>query len=430
MKKVAILLVIAALISSRAPTTSGIAYAAATPHTAGDEVFEGLLYGIDHVNYPNWNQDAIRIPLLDAANQQLEGKAEYLPVSFFNYMGMQPGFVTEDDFDKRNDDLVKSSTDGTFNDGIVSEYDNARFYFGLYSKLYNTLNVYSNGFWLKPQGGASLASHNMGYKGATLGIASQNLPLVNGIYDFKLRSGITTFENESLYPISDPGKPNLITPYYGLEFPFLLDGQGYYSFDSENYHVHANSQSNGFLKLYQGKQSQNGGIFDCQEFYGNGWFPFNDSDYNANNAYEGFDSTKPETFKFSNGHEELTNYFGMRMDLPFYIPEDGKINGEDMIFEFLGDDDLWVYIDGSLVLDIGGGHTAVGGKINFADGTVEVDVVSADSSKNEVYETPKRVSWSLYDDGADLLASGGISNSTSQLHTLSFFYMERHGTAS
>lgn len=62
----------------------------------------------------------------------------------------------------------------------------------------------------------------------------------------------------------------------------------------------------------------------------------------------------------------------MTMSAKFIQPKDGKINGNNMVFEFSGDDDVWVYIDGVLVLDIGGIHNEVLGSINFADGTVKV----------------------------------------------------------
>ena len=83
-----------------------------------------------------------------------------------------------------------------------------------------------------------------------------------------------------------------------------------------------------------------------------------------------------------------TNYaFGMKMDIEFYLPnEPGEtdkngqtgnkdVYGNDMHFQFNGDDDVWVLVDGKLVLDIGGIHGVEGGDINFSTGIVTVNGV-------------------------------------------------------
>lgn len=74
-----------------------------------------------------------------------------------------------------------------------------------------------------------------------------------------------------------------------------------------------------------------------------------------------------------------TDYaYGMRTDIKFYLPNEPgtggnkDLHGSDMQFQFSGDDDLWVLIDGQLVLDIGGIHGAESGVIDFSTGEVTV----------------------------------------------------------
>lgn len=62
----------------------------------------------------------------------------------------------------------------------------------------------------------------------------------------------------------------------------------------------------------------------------------------------------------------------MKFSTDFYLPEDGMWKGQPLQFTFTGDDDVWVFIDGQLVLDMGGLHQRVEGEIDFATGYTKV----------------------------------------------------------
>ncbi|MBR2042424.1 MAG: Cna B-type domain-containing protein [Oscillospiraceae bacterium] len=91
-------------------------------------------------------------------------------------------------------------------------------------------------------------------------------------------------------------------------------------------------------------------------------------------------------YQYTGGSGVNSEYwFGIQTDIKFFLANDpgGKdsegnnvnqgLNGEDLVFEFTGDDDVWVFVDGILVLDIGGIHNALEGSINFATGVVTVN---------------------------------------------------------
>ena len=61
----------------------------------------------------------------------------------------------------------------------------------------------------------------------------------------------------------------------------------------------------------------------------------------------------------------------MVVEATFAQSVDGKDNwGHDIIFEFSGDDDMWLFVDGMLVIDLGGIHSAASGNVNFRTGAV------------------------------------------------------------
>ena len=137
-------------------------------------------------------------------------------------------------------------------------------------------------------------------------------------------------------------------------------------------------------------------------------------------------------------------FFGMEMDASFMQSESGlDAWGHDLIFEFSGDDDFWLYIDDVLVLDLGGIHSALDGSVNFRTGTVieqkgkgsyETTTLRArfetaykaqypDKTQDEVNEWLNGI---FKDDGSN---TGTVFKDFSG-HTMKMFYMERGAGAS
>ncbi|MBR6401532.1 MAG: hypothetical protein IKS17_10005 [Firmicutes bacterium] len=82
-------------------------------------------------------------------------------------------------------------------------------------------------------------------------------------------------------------------------------------------------------------------------------------------------------------------YFGMELAAGFVQTPSGKDAWDhDIIFEFTGDDDFWLYVDGELVIDLGGIHSAIPGSVNFKTGEVNVNNCTGKSSEiNRIYNT-------------------------------------------
>lgn len=117
---------------------------------------------------------------------------------------------------------------------------------------------------------------------------------------------------------------------------------------------------------------------------------------------------------FGNDTNDNKYSFGMNLGAEFYMPKDGKVNNQDMVFDFTGDDDVWVFIDGVLVLDLGDIHQALDGSINFATGKITYD-------KTQRYGNPPAATITQAFTNA-----GKTWDSTAyKTHHLSFFYLER-----
>lgn len=156
------------------------------------------------------------------------------------------------------------------------------------------------------------------------------------------------------------------------------------------------------------------------------FFPFDSAD----KVFEEKNS-QLSPLKITDGtNDQLNHHFGMSMTTEFVQPNGGKTaDNKDMIFEFSGDDDVWVYIDGVLVGNLGGIHEKATLKINFATGEVKVGHIDgANGTKKEIETTNIKAKFQAA--GADTTNFTGDTFSNSTKHTLSFFYLERGAGAS
>ena len=188
--------------------------------------------------------------------------------------------------------------------------------------------------------------------------------------------------------------------YNNVAFPFskeIIDGVEYWHFDSKNTTLSLRSDGSRYFLQDVGNQSwskntQADGSWASNGNYG--FFPFNESLGGSANA---------SRYNFG---------FGVKMEIKFHIPAGGQVtdstgNLRDIKLNFEGDDDLWIFIDGNLILDVGGSHSPVQGTINFATGEATVSGVKASQGT-----TNNPHSFTL---------SGGETTE----HTMSIFYMER-----
>lgn len=221
------------------------------------------------------------------------------------------------------------------------------------------------------------------------------------------------------------GKQNGKAVYNNVNGLFQLK-DGYYVYDSYgsdgNYAVY-NPTTNSF-NVYDKAGVYKGGVSDANLGQ---FFPFDSADKVFD---EKGNSLSPK--QIIDGSTSLNHHFGMSMTTEFVQPTNGKTtDGEDMIFKFSGDDDVWVYIDGVLVGDLGGIHEKATLEINFATGAVHVGHVdNANDPEKTIQDTTiKAMFQAAGADTSNRRFSGNTFLSSSK-HTLSFFYLERGAGAS
>ena len=253
-------------------------------------------------------------------------------------------------------------------------------------------------------------------------------PSINaGTYTSYNTSGAYTDESLAYLFNSDSqanDKQNGKAVYNNVKGLFQLKG-GYYVYDSYG--------SNGNYAVYNHTTNS----FDVYDKAG----VYKDSVSDANRGqFFPFDSAG-KVFKENDGqlspigitdgtNDKLNHHFGMSMTTEFVQPTGGKTtDNNDMVFKFSGDDDVWVYIDGVLVGDLGGIHEKATLDINFATGVVRVGHIDgANGSPKYFPDTTIKAMFKAA--GADTTNFRDNTFRDSTKHTLSFFYLERGAGAS
>lgn len=332
-------------------------------------------------------------------NLNLEG-ASYIRLEILNGgngNGSDHGVFADAKFTANEVDQTTRLTSAGFNnDGVkgINDYT--------YAKDPNTANgiYFTNGTNAGDytiEGGSDGHNNWTGSKKVVQGIA--NPMLNNSAIEFK-------YEEPGLFTMDSNNAKDVFT---NVKFPFVMDSDGYYTFDSQKMDASFKDgigKNNETLNWYEGSAEYTH-VSQTDKENKTGFFPFNDTaeaptDADGTRIYDG----------------ELNYWFGMNMAINFYMMNGGytdKEKKDPIIFEFAGDDDVWVYIDGKLVMDLGGIHDMVSGTINF--GTREVII------ENEAQST-QAISLD------DLLDKSWGKGSDMQPHSLEVFYLERGKGAS
>lgn len=335
--------------------------------------------------------------------------------------GSQRNYVTFRQFDQALSDYYRSNN---VRIPIYTGHFQPKIWGTPFSDIAGTLNLYGydssdeKGFMSTNNSTLNANGKDTYYDSAAQGLVSDKLN--NGNLMAYGGSAQEPHFNESFLTGTNSKNTVLGKVYHNVSFPFTkqkLDINGdkcnndstpnvdYWYFDSADttLAMRKDSASGEYYLQDTGKKEWSRNVdssSSCKDTYG--FFPFNE-----------------KTTAYSAGNY---NYgFGTKLEFKFRLTDDGKVTASDgktefpIQFTFSGDDDVWVYVDGKLALDVGGAHGKVTGKIDFSGNSTEK---SATVSKTKVSQGSDR-------EGQDIKSTFELSGSNTDEHTLTMFYMER-----
>ena len=294
-----------------------------------------------------------------------------------------------------------------------------------------TINLFD--YWVNPDNHLSVsgnggvnANHrfqfNDGQGGESLNHWTGNTNPQPGIVNNTLLDGYPqlskTWGGESLCYLFDSSAQIGKTSHFGVT-GLLKVQNGYYVYDSSKNYAAYNADKNAF-DIYDTWGIDKVGDSSHQGQF----FPFDAADKvlkeeNGRLVQTGIKADNTGDSRYNDGRP-VNHHFGLSMSTRFVQPAGGKTNaGDDMVFEFAGDDDVWVFIDDVLVGDIGGIHNRASLSINFCTGDIKVNGNNDGILKNKYQKANK-----------DTSGFNGNTFADGTNHTLKFFYLERGATDS
>lgn len=368
-----------------------------------------------------------------------------------------------------SDEKLTTQNDYSFGDNIVADYPSSRYTITLQGGEINNLIRDSNGDYANyplsdtmntslVSGYPALASANGGYSLKYLFsdntyATKMNSQSINGLFQYDEITGKYYFDsrnNHAQYNDSDDTftlykqiiTSNYIMYPFGNFLPFndiktettqtsLIDNQWYNAISLKSSTKYSNNKIAAFntLTTYLNKF-----ITMINNYKGSTvWDYLAALDlYFTKNADNGNGvATEKPVIDFADMYnidfDEQTNFFfGMDMHMEFIQPKGGMTGldgNQKMVYDFIGDDDVWVYVDGKLFLDLSGIHRHVGGKIDFVNGKVHYYYMNPQNG--EISSTPyKTLTFADILGSTDGLNENGTFTDYST-HKMDFYYMER-----
>ena len=206
------------------------------------------------------------------------------------------------------------------------------------------------------------------------------------------------------------------------------DQEGYYYYDCTKNFASFDENENQFT-LYE-----KGGVKEgAEENARYQFFPFNTAEQVFNISGGELNDKELEGSESAPARKDIINhYFGVSMVTRFVQTKDGKSpfdSTKPVTYEFSGDDDVWIFIDGVLVADLGGIHNTASVKIDFSTGKIDVNGGVSSEQAGASSTTLKQL-FQTAGKGGDNDDWKGDTFQEGTFHTLNFFYLERGNGAS